>query len=195
MRGTHARRVLRVLLMADTHGTVDARIAALAARCDVVVHAGDVGTDAVLEACGGRRVRAVRGNNDTPAKWRGTADALAALPERLTVALPGGELAVEHGHRHAPAARHARLRAAYPHARAVVYGHSHRQVLDCAALPWVLNPGAGGHGRTFGGPAALVLFAGQRRWRLRAVRYPPPAAKRSARKPRMAAKARRATSG
>lgn len=195
VRGRDARPVRRVLLIADTHGTVDARIAALAGRCDVVVHAGDVGADAVLDACGGARVRAVRGNNDTAAKWRGAAHTLAALPERLTLALPGGELAIEHGHRHAPAVRHARLRAAYPRARAVVYGHSHRQVVDRATLPWVLNPGASGHARTFGGPAALVLFAGPRRWRVRAVRYPPLAPKRSARKARIAAKARRATSG
>ncbi len=52
----------RVLLLADTHGVLDARIAALAVECDVVVHAGDVGNAAVLETlrAGGAHVIAVR---------------------------------------------------------------------------------------------------------------------------------------
>jgi putative phosphoesterase len=167
---------MRVLLLADTHGVLDARIAELAQDCALAVHAGDVGASDVLKtlaaACG--RVFAVRGNNDVPGKWRGAPADLTALPETLEIPLPGGLLAVTHGHRQAAAQRHARLRAAHPGARAVLYGHSHRLLQDFDAPTWVLNPGAGGRARTFGGASCLVLETDPQHWRVSAVRWPAP---------------------
>ena len=69
---------------------------------------------------------------------------LASIPWEARLPLPGGLLVVVHGHRVPAADRHARLRALYPQARAIVYGHSHRLVVDRDASPWVLNPGAAG---------------------------------------------------
>lgn len=173
--GRHTRRV-RVLILGDTHGVLDPRIAALAEGCAHVVHTGDVGAQAVLQTLGrsGAEVHAVRGNNDVPAKWPvGEQDALQSLPDRITLELPGGRLVVEHGHRANPAkARHARLRQRHPEARAVAYGHSHRLVIDDAESPWVLNPGAAGRARTYGGPSALVLEASAE-WIVGPVRFGP----------------------
>ena len=92
-------RAVRVLFLGDTHGALDARVLALAQTCELAVHAGDVGSSAVLsalrEACGD--VRAVRGNNDVASKWP-TSDrtALMALPAYMRVELPGGLLVAEH---------------------------------------------------------------------------------------------------
>jgi putative phosphoesterase len=169
---------MRVCILSDTHGEIDARIVELAARADLVIHGGDVGARRVIDALSRRspaRLVVVRGNNDVPAKWpAGEQAALQALPLRREVELPGGVIAVEHGHHANPAGRrHARLRERYPHARAVVYGHSHRLVCDTAESPWVLNPGAAGRSRTFGGPSCLVLHAGSREsWRLETHRFP-----------------------
>jgi len=89
------------------------------------------------------------------------------------LALPGGRLAVEHGHKVNPVARrHALLRARYPHARLILYGHSHRQLIDDQAMPWVVNPGAAGRSRTFGGSGCVLLTAGARRWELQAFQVP-----------------------
>ncbi|GAA0705644.1 metallophosphoesterase family protein [Dokdonella soli] len=173
---------MRVLLLSDTHGTLDARIAALAHDSDLVVHAGDVGSAQVLsdlrKAC--PSVIAVRGNNDVPAKWGGEQAALRTLEDHAEIELPGGVLVAVHGDRFPAAQRHARLRAAFPGARAIVYGHSHRIVIDDGALPWVLNPGAAGHARTFGGPSCLRLTATARRWNIELSRFagssPPSAA-------------------
>lgn len=164
----------RVLLLADTHGALDPRIAELAQDCTLAVHAGDVGASAVLEALAASagRVLAVRGNNDAPGTWLGAATDLAALPEFLDVHLPGGTLVLEHGHRHPPSRRHARLRAAYAAVRAVLYGHSHRLLQDLAAEPWILNPGAAGRVRTGGGPSCLLLDAGVRAWRISVHQFP-----------------------
>lgn len=165
---------IRVLLLADTHGVLDERIAALARDCDIAVHAGDVGSLQIIETleAGGAAVFAVRGNNDIASKWprgeRGVAQALEAVAR---VELPGGLLIATHGDAHAPASRHARLRAAFPDVRAIVYGHSHRLVVDDAQIPWVLNPGAAGRARTYGGPSCLVLEASAKRWRVRPHRF------------------------
>ncbi|MBU1192577.1 MAG: metallophosphatase family protein [Gammaproteobacteria bacterium] len=166
---------LRVALLSDTHGSLDVRIASCVADCDYAVHAGDIGNASILAALQPKvaPVAAVRGNNDIPAKWpRAEHALLKALPETLQLELPGGILAVVHGHRAgAVRDRHARLRNQFPNARAIVYGHSHRLVCDQAESIWVLNPGAAGHARTYGGPSCLILHAGARRWRVEILRY------------------------
>jgi len=164
----------RVGLLSDTHGQLDAAVLAWLRGCDVIVHAGDVGAAAVLEALAatGAEVRAVRGNNDVPSKWPPPHAPLHALPLEQHVVLPGGELWVVHGDRVLPAPRrHERLRQAYPRARMIVYGHSHRLVIDRDAHPWVVNPGAAGRARTYGGASACVLLAGATQWRVTGRRF------------------------
>ncbi len=173
-----ARASIRLALVADTHGSIDRRVAELARSCTMVVHAGDVGAGAVLASLKppAGRVLAVRGNNDVPKKWpRGEGPLLRSLPREVRVPLPGGELVVVHGDRHPARHRHHHLRRRFPRARAVVYGHSHRLVVDDAILPWVLNPGAGGHARSYGGPSCLVLETRLSRWEVHVCRFPLPA--------------------
>jgi putative phosphoesterase len=168
---------MRVAIVSDTHGLLDPRIAALVEACDAAIHAGDVGDAAVLAALRPRQgqVVAVRGNNDIPGKWpRNQAETLARLPREATLELPGGTLVVVHGDEVNPVPqRHARLRRSFPEARAVVYGHSHRLVCDQEQQPWVLNPGAAGRARTYGGPSCLILVATPERWTVEAQRFPP----------------------
>ncbi|WP_295384373.1 metallophosphoesterase family protein, partial [uncultured Thiodictyon sp.] len=150
---------VRVAIIADTHGWVDRRVLAVVADCDLVVHAGDIGSAAVLARLRPRRglIYAVRGNNDRPAEWPAADQALlATIPPHTQIDLPGGVLVVIHGHKTAARIRHERLRRRFPRARVLVCGHSHRLVLDRDALPWVLNPGAAGRTRTGGGPTCLV---------------------------------------
>lgn len=165
-----------VALLADTHGFLDPRVAALARAAEVVVHAGDVGGASIVAAlgAGGATVVAVRGNNDTPRHWPpDDRDGLDSLPAESRIELPGGTLAVVHGDRLRARGRHARLRAAFSDAAAVVYGHSHRLAVDTAQSPWVLNPGAAGRSRTYGGPACLVLTATAGGWSVRTHRFAP----------------------
>lgn len=165
---------MRIGVISDTHGFLDARIMEIIGRCDLAVHAGDIGNAGVLEQLRPRReqILAVRGNNDTPQKWpRTDAAVLDGLPDEVAVDLPGGCLVVVHGHRNGPPRRrHAKLRTRYPDARVIVYGHSHRLVCDQDQRPWVLNPGAAGRSRTFGGPSCLVLHVRATRWRVEGVR-------------------------
>lgn len=159
---------LRIALLSDTHNAVDRRIAEVVESCDLVVHAGDIGSPEVLAQLLPKsgRVFAVRGNNDTPDQWPvGTERCLRILPEYLSIDAPGGVVVVVHGHRVRPALRrHQALRERYPAARAIVYGHTHRLVVDDAQQPWVLNPGAAGFTRTHGAPSCLVLTATPSDW-------------------------------
>jgi hypothetical protein len=43
---------------------------------------------------------------------------------------------------------------------------------DRDALPWLLNPGAGGRARTGGGPSCLLLDTGGD-WQITELRFPP----------------------
>ena len=168
------RRTL--LLLSDTHGTLEPRIATRARRVDVVVHAGDIGSTAVLDTLEGHctQVIAVRGNNDVGAKLAAEDRArLEALPREAALALPGGTLVVVHGDQNGVGeARHRRLRRQFADARAVVFGHSHQRVLDRGQWPMILNPGAAGAVRTHGGPSCMVLHAtSDGRWTVRSHRY------------------------
>ncbi len=166
-------RVTRVALLGDTHGALDARIADLIRQCDIAVHTGDIGGAAILEALRPKlSVFAIRGNNDDQKHWPADEyDQLCMLVERQIVALPGGALAVIHGHQWPAKNRVQRLRDEFPKARAVVFGHSHRLLVDKQKRPWVLNPGAAGRTRTYGGPSCLVLTASQNRWSLQTQRF------------------------
>ena len=167
---------VRVAIIADTHGWVDPRVLAVVAGCDLVVHGGDIGNAAVIARLRRRRDRifAVRGNNDRPADWP-PADLglLATIPTQLQVRLPGGLLVVIHGHQLPARVRHERLRQRFPQARALVCGHSHQLLLDQDTLPWVLNPGAAGQDRAYGGPSCLVLTADEADWQVASHRFQP----------------------
>lgn len=165
-----------VALVADTHGFLDPRVAELAQGADLVIHAGDIGGQAILDtlAGDGARVIAVAGNNDDARHWpRGEEAMIERLPARAAADLPGGELVVEHGHRFPARSRHRRLRDAHPDAAAVVCGHSHRRAIDRAAVPWILNPGAAGRSRAYDGPGCLLLHAGATGWRVEIHRFEP----------------------
>jgi hypothetical protein len=166
----------RACLLSDTHGQLDDRILSVASSCDLILHAGDVGNAQVLStlAATGRAVAAVLGNNDTAAKWPANDHhELESLPERALVDLPGGRIAIEHGHRINPVdRRHEKLRARYPDCRMVLYGHSHRLLIDASEDPWIVNPGAAGHSRTFGGPSCLLLEIADKHWRITEHRFP-----------------------
>lgn len=160
-------------LIGDTHGTLDGHLLPRLADMDVIVHAGDLLDPAEL----GRltpltgHVVAVRGNNDTPGQWpAGTEALLANLPDLARILLPGGWLVVEHGHQVNPARhRHERLRQRHPEARAILYGHTHHRVIDTEAEPWVLNPGAAGRLRAYGGTGFLKLTATASGWHVEAI--------------------------
>lgn len=164
---TETGPALRVAILADTHGFLDPRVAACVSESDLAVHAGDIGgADVLLSLHPRGEVVAVRGNNDTPERWQqGEEHMLETLPREAGVDLPGGRLVVVHGDDGGTLeARHRRYRRRFSDAGAVVYGHSHRLLVDREACPWLLNPGAAGRTRTQGGPSCLLLDCRESGW-------------------------------
>ena len=158
-----AREARDIGLIADSHGLVDDRIVAALGGCDIVIHAGDYLDLRVFAQFEQSRFIWVAGNND-PAT---TADIDIAR-----VKVRGGLLVVLHGHQFPNAkSRHERLRRTFDEALAVVYGHSHRRVVDQRDLPWVLNPGGAGRARTFGGPSALRMRYKRSGWQIETLRF------------------------
>tara|TARA_Y100000310_G_scaffold188760_2_gene188744 strand:+ start:786 stop:1319 length:534 start_codon:yes stop_codon:yes gene_type:complete len=161
---------VRIVLLSDTHGFVAPFIKEMARAADYVVHAGDIGGPSVLESIkpDNGELIAVRGNIDPPGKGSDKKSmGLVKLAESVQVDLPDGVLAVEHGHRIWDTRHyHERLRAKYPAARAIVYGHTHIRCCDCTQKPWVLNPGAAGQERTKGGASCMLLDANAARWQI-----------------------------
>jgi hypothetical protein len=46
-------------------------------------------------------------------------------------------------------------------------------VLDTETTPWLLNPGAAGRARAYGGPGYIALCAERNRWRAQAFSFAP----------------------
>ena len=125
------------------------RAEALAALAGVelILHAGDVGALRVLRELEGMApVRAVYGNVDDPA---------FKLPQRLDLTFDGLRVHVSHGHEvGSPTPQ--KLVAAYD-ADVIVYGHTHRQLIEVVKGRLVINPGAAGPRRFNLAPSIAVL--------------------------------------
>lgn len=109
-------------LRAETLDRMPPEVWELADAADVVLHAGDVVDPALLTALGGRAtVHAVLGNNDRALRGR--------LPEVLQRDLGGVQLGMIHD-AGPTAGRGARMRARFPDADVVVFGHSHSPTIE-----------------------------------------------------------------
>jgi putative phosphoesterase len=133
MEPTGGRHVIG--LISDTHGLVRPDVHRALAGVQLILHAGDVGGDDILDELALiAPVQAVYGNTDEPGDPR-----LAEAIERM---LGGVSIHVSHGHevgRPTPE----RLLASYA-ADVIVYGHTHRQLVTRVDGRLVVNPGAAG---------------------------------------------------
>lgn len=164
------RSVLTVAVVSDTHSHIDPQIVELVKKCDVAVHAGDICGADVLESMQPKlgKVYAVTGNNDPFCHLTGK-----QLPEVLSFDAPGGIITIEHGHEHgAHQPDHDSLRKAHPDTKVIIYGHTHKQVIDKTATPWVVNPGAAGETRNHGGPSCLIIECSDtEEWKVNQYRF------------------------
>ena len=138
----------RIGLISDTHGLVRADVHRALAGVELILHAGDVGGDDILDELGLiAPIRAVYGNTDDPADPR--------LAEAIEDDVDGVRIHVSHGHelgRITPEA----LLAAYPH-DVLVYGHTHKALVARAGGRLVVNPGAAGPRRFDLQPSVAIL--------------------------------------
>lgn len=135
-------------LISDTHGLVRPAVHTALARVELILHAGDVGDDAILDELETiAPVRAVYGNTDAPGRSR--------LATALDLVLDGVRVHVSHGHEvGSPTPQ--RLAERYA-ADVIVYGHTHRQLIARLDDRLVVNPGAAGARRFKLEPSVALL--------------------------------------
>lgn len=119
----------RIGLISDTHGLLRPEAMAFLAGCDRIVHAGDIGSQAILDELAKiAPLAAVRGNNDQ-APWA------EALPESLLLRVEDVVIHVIHD-----------LADVDPPAgvRVVASGHSHKPLAQERDGVLYVNPGSAG---------------------------------------------------
>jgi phosphoesterase, MJ0936 family len=141
-----------LVALADTHGTTTPRLTdhlrGVLDSADIVCHAGDLTTSAVLDALGSvADLRAVHGNSDEPTVQ-------SRLPETRTVEWGGRRFVLAHSHRRDWTSLS--LLARQENADVVVVGHTHRLWLGERGGQAVVNPGS--HADPRDGRATYVLF-------------------------------------
>jgi uncharacterized protein len=148
-------------ILSDTHGLLRPSVFHALKGVDHILHAGDVGNPDILTALEALApVTAVWGNTDG-------FDLRHRVPEVARVGLAGLSVVVLHGHRFGRTPTPEVLREAYPEAGLVVYGHTHRPVMEELGGAWFVNPGSCGP-RRFQLPVGLargVVEAGRFRGR------------------------------
>ena len=123
-------------LISDTHGLVRPSVHTALAGVELILHAGDVGGDAILDELELiAPTMAVYGNTDIPGDPR--------LSESIERTIGGVRIHVSHGHE-LGAPSPTKLLERYS-AEVIVYGHTHRQLVTRAADGrMIVNPGAAG---------------------------------------------------
>ena len=124
--------IKRIGVISDTHGLLrDEAVAALQGS-EIIIHAGDIGSSAVLERLSGiAPVHAVRGNNDRDGWAR-------ALPLTEVVDMGGVYAYLLHD------IADLDIDPAAAGMAAVITGHSHKPVADIRDGVLFLNPGSAG---------------------------------------------------
>jgi putative phosphoesterase len=128
-------RIHTIGLIADTHGLLRPDVFTALDGVELILHAGDVGGDGILDELSLiAPVLAVAGNTDPPGDPR-------LMPSRVCD-VAGTKIHVSHGHElgsPTPAALFARYTESI-----IVYGHTHRQLVSRDGQRWAINPGAAG---------------------------------------------------
>ncbi|MDO4478473.1 MAG: metallophosphoesterase [Lachnospiraceae bacterium] len=152
---------MRVLIVSDTHGSLDnfERVLATVGPIDYLIHCGDVIRDEDwVRALSGCPCTVVRGNCDFD----------HTLPDEEVVTLEGHRVLVCHGHAYGVKGGTARLvRAAKEkNCDVAAYGHSHVPQIKKEDGVYVVNPGSLTHPRQAGRQPSYLMMTIDRRGQL-----------------------------
>jgi putative phosphoesterase len=122
-------------LVSDTHGLVRPEVFDALKGVALILHAGDVGGQDVLDELGViAPVHAVYGNTDSPFEPN--------LQARVSLDVEGLSIHVSHGHE-VGSPTPAKLLSRYT-ADVLVFGHTHKPLVERSEARLVINPGAAG---------------------------------------------------
>ena len=142
---------MRLGVISDTHGLLRPEVFEVFKRVDHILHAGDVGkAEILIDLAALAPLTAVYGNADPP-------DIRARLPQVATIELDGFDIVVTHGDQFGSPTP-AKLHDAFPKAEIIVYGHTHKPLLELVdRTVTVMNPGGAGQARFGISPSVGVM--------------------------------------
>ena len=129
---------MRLGIISDTHGLLRPAVFDVFQTVDHILHGGDVGTQEILiDLQAIAPVTAVYGNTDG-------AELRALLPPVAKLRLEGMDIVVTHGDQLGAISPLA-LHTEFPEADIIVYGHTHKPLLELVdRTVTVMNPGSAG---------------------------------------------------
>lgn len=129
---------MRLGIISDTHNLLRREVFDVFAKVDHILHAGDIGEPDILTALEAvAPVTAVYGNTDG---W----EIRSRVPQVATLRLDGFDIVVTHGDQ-LGSPTPAKLHAAFPEAEIIVYGHTHKPLIETVdTVRTVMNPGGAG---------------------------------------------------
>lgn len=129
---------MRLGVISDTHGLLRVEVLEVFEGVDHILHGGDVGDwDVIVKLQALAPVTAVCGNVDD-------LGIRAKLPQVAEIELDGFRIVVTHGDQ-LGSPTPAKLHEAFPGAEIIVYGHTHKPLLELVdRTVTVMNPGGAG---------------------------------------------------
>ncbi len=152
----------RIVIISDTHGYLNSHINNLITEDDYVIHAGDIMDQSIIQELkiSSKKIFAVNGNNDN----------FESINDIEYIDTLIGKIIITHGDQHYPD-YHTSLRNKFNDAFLIVYGHTHKHVIDMNKKPYVVNPGAAGKIRTQGGASCILLSLFNKKLSLELVKF------------------------
>ena len=142
---------MRIGVISDTHGLLRPEVFDVFSGVDLILHAGDVGGPELLDDLRViAPVHAVWGNTDG-------FDLRHSLPEVIEQEIEGLSFVVVHGHQLGSPTPEG-LTDRWPDALVIIYGHTHRPLLNLVdRVVTVMNPGGAGQRRFDLPPSVGIL--------------------------------------
>jgi uncharacterized protein len=157
---------MKIGLISDTHGYFDPRLSDCFRGVDSIIHAGDVGSQAVLDELSLiAPVEVVRGNVDSPTLRLPVARVIEWEGVRLEILhiLPASQAELERWSGHPTISgpeirkRNSFVQGFHPATRVVIFGHTHEPCLASVEGRLFVNPGSAGKKR-FSLPRCYALM-------------------------------------
>lgn len=149
---------MRILIVSDTHRHNDSyfRVLEKEGQMDMVIHCGDAeGSEYLLQEAAGCPLHIVMGNNDF----------FSDLPREIEIEIENKRVLITHGHYYCVSNGYELLmdEALSRDFDIVMYGHTHRPVIDQSHGIVVLNPGSLTYPRQEGRrPSYIIMETGKR---------------------------------
>ena len=136
---------MKIGIISDTHGLLRPEAVSALQGCELIVHAGDIGSPDILDQLAAiAPLKVVRGNNDLNLPWAEN------MADHLNFDVGGWPVLLVHDIADVPALLDESVRL-------VITGHSHKPLIEWRGERLYLNPGSAGR-RRFKLPVTLALL-------------------------------------